>query len=119
MILVLVLLVLRTHEQLSEETLIVFSTQLAGKPAESAVSTLDGRTVQSGQRVGIGWHELRIAHPKSEPFSTNLFIWYGERDLDRITLQRGYGVIALEVIPLAARVSVIGPDFKIDRKSVV
>jgi tetratricopeptide (TPR) repeat protein len=111
-ILVLLLFAYHTHERLSEQTRINFTVDLEGKPVGyEASTTLDGRRVTSGERVSLGSHQFAVSHQKGEPFSTNLFIWYGERDLGAISLKRTRGLLALEIKPSGARVSVVGEEF--------
>src|SRR5664279_2798126 len=103
-ILVLLLFAYHTHERLSEQTRINFTVDLEGKPVGyEASASLDGRPFVSGERVSIGSHQVAISHQKAEPISTNLFIWYGVRDLGAISLKRIRGVLALEAKPPVAR----------------
>jgi tetratricopeptide (TPR) repeat protein len=114
LILVLLLFAYHTHQRLSEQTRISFKVDLEGKPVEYEASvTLDGRRVVSGERVSLGSHQFAVSLPKAEPISTNLFIWYGERDLGAISLKRTRGILALEIKPPAARLSVTGAEFSV------
>src|SRR6185295_1642949 len=85
LLLVLLLFGIRTHQRLSEQTFMSFAVNLEGKPVsyEGAVM-LDGKALNTGERVSIGRHRFEITHPKAEPFGTNLFIWYGERKFSDI-----------------------------------
>lgn len=113
-ILVLILYGIRTHQRLSEQTRISFTVNLEDKPAGyDAVATLDDQPVTSGQRVSLGSHRFEISHPKAEPVSTNLFIWYGEHNLGAIRLRRTRGLLVLHVEPPAKRLSVAGPEFSV------
>src|ERR1035438_190598 len=108
---VLVLFAYHTHERLLERTRINFTVDLEGKPAgyEASVN-LDGLRLVSGERVSLGKHQFAVSHPKAEPFSTNLFIWYGPHDFGAISLKRTRGVLALRVEPPATRLSIVGPE---------
>jgi hypothetical protein len=114
LILVFLLFVYHTHERLLERTRIKFTVDLEGKPVGTEASvSLDGRRVESGERIPLGRHEFAVSHPKAERISTNMFIWYGEHDMGTIDLKRAKGVLALKVEPPAARLSVVGPEFSV------
>ncbi|TAL03096.1 MAG: PEGA domain-containing protein, partial [Verrucomicrobia bacterium] len=110
-ILVLVLYGIRTHQRLSAQTRITFDVHLEGKPVEFPEATLDGRRVLSDQNVSIGWHKFLVTHAKANPFSTNLFVWYGEHNLGDIALKRAHGVLIVNAEPPVSRLSVLGPEF--------
>jgi hypothetical protein len=113
-VLVLCLFAYHTHERLSEQTRIAFTIDLEGKPVGyEASAMLDGRPFVSGQWVAIGSHRFAVSHQKGEPFSTNLFIWYGEHDFGAISLKRIRGVLALEAKPAVTRLSIVGPEFSL------
>ena len=108
---VLLLFAYHTHQRLLEQTRINFTVDLEGKPVGyEASATLDGLRLAGGERVSLGKHQFAVSHQKAEPFSTNLFIWYGQHDLGAISLKRLRGVLALKIEPPAARVSVVGPE---------
>ena len=109
---VLLLFAYHTHERLSEQTRINFRVDLEGKPVGyEASATLDGRRLTSGEQVSLGTHQFAVSHQKAESFSTNLFIWYGERDLGAISLKRTRGILALEAKPPVTRLSIVGAEF--------
>jgi len=113
-LLVLVLYAIRLHQRLSEQTNVQFTTSVPGQPFfPDATAQLDGQPFSSGQRVAIGWHELAVTHPKGIPFSTNLFVWYGERNLGKIILVRTKGTLAISATPVAQRLSIRGPEFNV------
>jgi hypothetical protein len=110
---VLVLIAYQTHKQLSERTRLLFAISLAGRETwTDATARIDGRDTQSGQRISVGWHTLTISHAQAEPFTTNLFIWYGEHKLGRIDLARAQGVLELHADPPAQTLSIRGPEFR-------
>jgi len=74
---------------------------------------LDGQRIMSGQPIPIGSHQLSISHPKAEPFSTNLFIWYGPHHLGEIALKRSTGTLSVQSDPAAALLTIMGPEFAI------
>ena len=75
-LLVLGLFAFRTHQRLSRQTHVVFSTMLHGEPLTAGASvTLDGSTAINGQQISIGWHTLEISHPHIIPFSKRFFAW--------------------------------------------
>jgi tetratricopeptide (TPR) repeat protein len=111
-ILLLLLCAYRVQQRLSAQTRLTFSVALQGRSiGDEASVTLDGRRIISGQQLSIGSHRLLISHPKAEPWSTNLFIWYGPHDLGEIALSRGKGTLAIEASPPAALLTIRGPEF--------
>ena len=114
LVLVLILFGIRTHQRLSERTRLTFSVTLQGRPVQlETTALLDGRQIVRGDRVPLGKHTLTISHPKGVTVTTNLFIWYGERDLGEIDLQRGMGTLAIQTEPNATTLSIRGPDFSL------
>jgi hypothetical protein len=111
---VLCLFAYHTHLRLCEQTRIDFTVDLEGKPLGNEASvTLDGRPLTSGERVALGRHQFAVSHPKGEPISTNLFIWYGKHDFGAINLKRIRGVLALTIEPPATKLSVVGVEFSV------
>jgi hypothetical protein len=109
---VLVLLAIHKHQQWMEKTRLAFVLTLEGKPLPfEPLATLGGKAITTGERIPLGWHTFAVIHSKVEPFSTNLFIWYGLKDLGNIPLKRAYGLVALEVNPPARILTVTGPEF--------
>jgi len=45
---------------------------------------------------------------KAEPFSTNLFVWYGEHNFGQINLKRAKGVLEVHVNPPADLLTIRG-----------
>src|SRR5665213_3538666 len=84
-ILVLVLYGIRTHQRLMEETRLVFTVTMQGQPHYHASTSFDGKPINSGQNISLGNHTFVVTGPKGEPFSTNMFVWYGEHK----TIARG------------------------------
>ncbi len=111
-ILVLMIVAYRAHVRLSANTRIRFSPMVTWKTVgyESAI-TIDGRPASNGQRIPIGWHTLAIAHPEARPFSTNLFIWYGENELGQLVLEQAMGQLLVKATPPAARIEIRGSQF--------
>src|SRR5437879_1513007 len=86
---VLVLLGIHKHRQWMVRTRLEFSVSLEGQPLPfDLIATLDGRQIRGSDRLPLGSHKFAISHPKVEPFSTNLFIWYGEHNIGGINLKR-------------------------------
>lgn len=110
LILVLVLYSIRTHERLLEQTRLNFNASLQGQPID-AVATLDGKPALSGQKISLGRRTFSVVYPKAEPFSTNLFIWYGRHDLGEIKLKRSTGTLNVKATPPATTISIAGPEF--------
>ena len=106
------LFAIRTHERLSEETRILYTATLPGRGVLSdTVATVGKRRVESGDIIPLGWHTFAVTHPQAEPFTTNLFIWYGSHNFGEIHLQRAKGVLELHVEPSAALLTIRGPEF--------
>src|SRR6184192_3300436 len=111
---VLFLFGVRTHQQLSERTKLLFSASLQGRSVSDEVSAqIDGKPILSGSRVAIGRHTFTISHPKAETFSTNVFLWYGPHQLGEIDLRRGTGLLSVEVTPPARLLTIRGPEFEL------
>jgi hypothetical protein len=116
LILVLVLFVIRTHQRLCERTKIAFTVTLDGRELSfmnDATATFDGRAVESGQIIPLGQHMFTVSHPKAEPFSTNLFVWYGEHNYGQINLKRAKGPLEVHVNPPADLLVIRGPEFQV------
>lgn len=107
---VLLMFAYRTHQRLSATTFISFEPKL-GRERMAFEAKLNGEPFTTRQRVPIGWHTLTITNPKAKPFSTNLFIWYGERELGVVTLERATGVLAVKANPPAQSLVIFGTEF--------
>jgi tetratricopeptide (TPR) repeat protein len=112
LLLVLVLYGIRLHQRLSAQTNLQFSAAVPGQPFfPETTAELDGKPFSSGQQVRIGWHQLVLRHPKGNLLTTNLFIWYGERNLGKISLERSKGTLAISATPVARQLVIRGPEF--------
>jgi hypothetical protein len=112
LILVLVMFGIRTHQRLMEKTRLNFSVSLQGQ-AIDATATFDGKPVISGQNISLGSHQLVISGPKTDAYSTNLFIWYGAHNLGDIALKRTLGNLTVTVTPFAQRLIIRGPEWSV------
>ena len=113
-LLVLVLYGIRTHQRLMQQTRLMFTATVNKRTDYSEpTATLDGAPAFNGQLITLGNHVFTVTHPKGESFSTNLFIWYGGRDLGAIDLKRSKGVLTVSVNPPAPLLSIRGPEFEI------
>jgi hypothetical protein len=123
---VLVLYGIRTHQRLMEKTRLSFDLTLAGKAERysqsllnagdtpfGATATFDGHQILTGQKIPLGNHTLRITHPKTDPFVTNLFIWYGAHGLGTIDLKRAHGTLAVTVQPPAPLLSIRSLEYNV------
>jgi tetratricopeptide (TPR) repeat protein len=111
-IFVLVLCAVHTHERLMKQTAIHFSVAANGKAINYEVTPLlDGKPVSSGDLISLGRHTLTLNHPKMDPFSTNLFTWYGGNHLGLIKLTRSMGRLIIESVPRALELDIRGPEF--------
>lgn len=110
---VLVLLAIHKHQQWIERTRLGFEVTLDGRPLPFEITpTFDGRGIRSGDRLSLGSHTFAITNPKVEPFTTNLFIWYGEHNLGSINLKRAKGTLSVMAKPPAAMITIRGPEFE-------
>src|SRR5207244_6707507 len=111
-LLVLVLYGLRTHERLSANTRLVFGPTLNGNSLSDHdfTASVDGKPIRKGDLIPIGWHKFTVSHPKAEPFFTNLFVWYGEKDLGEVALKRSMGILSVEANPPANIWIFTGPE---------
>jgi len=123
---VLVLYGIRMHQRLMEKTRLSFNLTMAGREERysqsllnvegtpfGATATLDGKPILTGQKIQLGNHTFKITHPKTEPFSTNLFIWYGGHDFGTIDLKRAKGALAVTADPTAPLLSIEGPEYSV------
>jgi hypothetical protein len=111
-ILVLVLFAIHTHERLMEKTRLFFTVSMQGQQV-GAEATFDGAPVEDGQHIPLGHHTFAISNPKAEPFSTNLFVWYGEHNFGNINLKRARGPLTVKVDPSAPLLTIEGPEWSI------
>jgi tetratricopeptide (TPR) repeat protein len=115
-IMVLLMFAYRAHQNWSARTCVFLNPTLKGNQVwADATAALDGEEFglfpSQGQKVSIGWHSLRITHPKAKPYLTNLFIWYGVNDLGQIALERATGILLVSANPPAPRIEIRGPEF--------
>jgi tetratricopeptide (TPR) repeat protein len=91
----------QAHRSQLAKTTLVFQTTIEGHSSAGRLEVrLDGLKFRSGDRTGIGWKRLSFEGPEAEPFTTNVFLWYGANDLGRIDLQWKTGELSLVVTPI-------------------
>jgi len=115
---VLLMFAYRTHQKWNARTCILLDPILNGKQVWlESTEELDGQTCSvfpnRGQPVSVGWHTLRVTHPKAKSYTTNLFIWYGATDLGQIALERATGTLIVKANPKAPLVEIRGPEFSL------
>ena len=111
-VLVLVLYAHRSHERLLLNTRLSVVPWLGNRSVgNEAQLKLDGRFFSSGEQIPLGWHSLSVSHPRADQFVTNLFMWYGRRDLGRIDLKRAVSTLAVAAEPPAALLRIRGSEF--------
>ncbi len=113
LILVLVLFGIHTHQRLMEQTRLVFTVTMEGQPHYEASTTFDGIPATSGQKIPLGSHTFRVTLTKGEPFSTNLFVWYGEHNFGTIDLKRTMGTLSVSADPPAPYLYISGPEWSV------
>jgi hypothetical protein len=101
------LLALRHHQQQERKATILFAVSVEGRtgqpPYEAELNQLH---FEAGKHSGLGQKKLTIRANDTDPFVTNVFVWYGGKNLGNITLPRRRGTLDLSVIPHALRVEV-------------
>lgn len=103
------------HCRQEQRASIDFTVSLEGRDAGPIYqATLDGQSFDSGRNSGLWRKRLTIQAQDADPFSTNLFVWYGGKHLGNITLTRSRGTLDLSLNPTAVRVSVDGAEAKKD-----
>ncbi len=123
---VLILFGIRTHQRLMDKTRLYFDLTLNGKGERFAMSvlnagetpfgataTFDGQPILTGTKIPLGRHTFTITHPKTVPFSTNLFIWYGAHDFGVIDLKRAKGTLTITANPPASVLFIQGPEYSV------
>jgi len=113
LILVLVLYGIRTHQRLMETTCLEFTVTMQGQPHYEASTTFDGKPAISGQKIPLGNHTFAVTLSKGEPFSTNLFVWYGDHNFGAIDLKRTMGTLAVTANPPAPFIYIRGPEWSV------
>ncbi len=110
-LLVLVLFAIRMHERLMADTQVTYSLLLDGRRADGRSRVeWDGQAIESGANVTLGRHTLTVYDEKAEPYSREVFVWYGPHAY-WIPLRRSKGTIILTADPAAAFLSIRGPEF--------
>ena len=123
---VLILFGIRTHQRWMEKTRLYFDLSFQGNGERylqslmnvgdapfGATATFDGKPILTGQKIPLGTHTFTITHPKTEPFSTNLFIWYGGHNFGTIDLKRAKGILTVIAEPPAPLLSIEGPEYSV------
>ena len=112
LLLFLVLYGIRLNEQLLEQTRLFYSISLNSQPLPYDVAiTFDGRPIISGENIPLGNHRFEITGKNTDPFATNLFIWYGRHDLGEIRLKRSMGTLSVNADPPAQAIAISGPEY--------
>ena len=93
-----------------EQTRLNFTITLNGQSLE-AMAVLDRQTFSSGQNISLGNHRFVVSNPKTEPFATNFFAWYGPHNFGVITLKRSFGMLNVQANPPASTITITGPEF--------
>jgi hypothetical protein len=113
LLLVLVLFGIHTHQRLMEKTRLEFTVTMQGQPHYEASTTFDGKPIVSGQNISLGNHTFIVTLAKGEPFSTNLFVWYGEHNFGTIDLKRTIGTLSVTAVPRAPFIFISGPEWSV------
>ncbi len=101
------LLALRHHQQQERKATIQFAVSIDGRTGQPPYDAeLNQLRFDAGQHSGLGQKKLTIRANDADPFVTNVFVWYGGKNLGNITLSRSRGTLDLSVIPHALRVEV-------------
>jgi tetratricopeptide (TPR) repeat protein len=121
---VLILFGIHEHQVWIERTRIYFDLTMDGKQESDihamlalgdtpfgATAMLDGIPIMSSHRIPLGNHTFTITQPKADPFSTNLFVWYGPKNLGTIDLKRSKGMLTVTADPPAPWLFIQGPEY--------
>ena len=111
LVLSMLLLTWQFHRRQEQQASIDFAVLLEGRAARPAYrAELNDVLFDSGRHSGL-WHKkLTIQAQDAEPFTTNVFVWYGGKNLGNIKLTRSRGTLDLSTKPSAFRVSVNGSE---------
>ena len=71
---------------------------------------LNERAFEAGTHSGLWDKRLVIRATDAEPFVTNVFVWYGGKDLGNLSLTRSRGTLDFIVTPAARRLTVTGQE---------
>lgn len=105
------LVVWRHHRQQEHAATIQFTVSIEGRNGlASHEAKLNQFHFDSGQRSGLGRKKLTVRANDAEPYSTNLFVWYGGKNLGNIKLVRSRGILELKVMPPAVSVMLKGKE---------
>ena len=102
----------------------------------SASVTIDGRSLESGERffvsidgesvslanpVAIGKRRINIGMKDATVYEEDVDVWYGENNIGSVSLNRQRGILDLEINPRADLVQFKGPyrEFSITNASVI
>ena len=112
LILVLVLYGIRWNQQQVEQTRLYFTISLNGQPLVYPVYvTWDGRPINNGDEIALGGHLFKISGPKTEPYTTNISVWYGKHDLGEIRLARSFGTLSIKADPPPRTITISGSEY--------
>lgn len=102
------------HHHFLRQTRLAAAVSFQGKRiGYEAEIFLDGSPHRFGELVSLGRHQLTVRNPKAVTFQTNLFVWYGRRELGEIVLKRAKGILSVSAVPIAERLTIRGPEFSI------
>lgn len=71
---------------------------------------LNQNAFEAGSHSGLGQKSLTIRATDAEPFTTNVFVWYGGKNLGNLSLTRSRGTLDLSIIPPPTRLIVTGQE---------
>lgn len=106
-----VLLAWQYHRRQDRQATIRFTVSVEGKAVGSKYrAELDQSVFEAGSHSGLGRKRLTIRATDAEPFTTNLFVWYGGKDLGNLSLTRSRGTLDLNITPAPFRLTVTGQE---------
>lgn len=110
---IFVLAGIEIHKRLSQTTTISLNVTLEGRSIQGEFeATCDGVPFTSGSRRSVGSHRIEVRHPKTRVFSTNIFLWYGSRNLGTIDLARARGTLSVSVHPSPQYLNIQSGEFQ-------
>lgn len=73
--------------------------RIEGGPVVPHSARLVERPLLEWLSVPVGWREVKVSAPDTDPLLTNVFVWYGKNELGVVDLDRSRGKVEFLVSP--------------------
>jgi tetratricopeptide (TPR) repeat protein len=104
-----VLLSWQYHRQQALQATTQFTVSMEGRsPLYRA--ELNGSVFDAGSHSGLGHKRLTLRAANAELFVTNVFVWYGGKNLGNLSLTRSRGMLDFSITSAARRFTVTGQE---------